>query len=39
VIAVRLLYLPWEDTHGLPAQIVMKGDRRAAAGSVQMEEQ
>ena len=39
VIAVRLLYLPWEDTHGLPAQIVMKGDRRAAAGSVQIEEQ
>ena len=39
VIAVRLLYLPWEDTHGLPAQIVMKGDRRAAAGAVQIEEQ
>ena len=40
VIAVRLLYLPWEDTHGLPAQIVMKGDRRAAAtGAIQIEEQ
>ena len=40
VIAVRLLYLNWEDTHGLPGQIVMKGDRRAAiAGTPQMEEQ
>ena len=40
VIAVRLLYLPWEDTRGLPGEIVMKGDRRAAAtGAVQMEEQ
>jgi len=40
VIAVRLLYLPWEDTRGLPGEIVMKGDRRGAAtGAVQMEEQ
>jgi hypothetical protein len=40
VIAVRLLYLPWEDTRGLPGEIVMKGDRRAAVtGAVQMEEQ
>ncbi len=40
VIAVRLLYLPWEDTRGLPGEIVMKGDRRAAvSGAVQMEEQ
>lgn len=40
VIAVRLLYLQWEDTRGLPGQIVMKGDRRAAVtGAVQMEEQ
>ena len=31
VVAVRLLYLPWEDTRGLPGEIVMKGDRRAAA--------
>jgi len=40
VIAVRLLYLTWEDTRGLPAQIVMKGDRRTAlAGAPQTEEQ
>jgi hypothetical protein len=40
VIAVRLLYLTWEDTHGLPGQIVMKGDRRTAlAGVPQTEEQ
>jgi hypothetical protein len=40
VIAIRLMYLPWEDTRGLPGQIVMKGDRRAAAtGAVQVEEQ
>jgi len=40
VIAVRLLYLPWEDTRGLPGQIVMKGDRKAAVtGAIQMEEQ
>jgi len=40
VIAVRLLYLPWEDTRGLPGEIVMKGDRRAAVtGAIQMEEQ
>jgi len=40
VVAVRLLYLPWEDTHGLPGQIVMKGDRRTAlAGAPQTEEQ
>jgi hypothetical protein len=40
VIAVRLLYHPWEDTRGLPGEIVMKGDRRAVAtGDVQTEEQ
>jgi hypothetical protein len=40
VIAVRLLYLPWENTRGLPGEIVMKGDRRAAVtGAVQVEEQ
>ena len=39
VVAVRLLYLPWEDTRGLPGEIVMKGDRRTAlAGAPQMEE-
>ena len=30
VLAVRLLYLPWEDTTGLPAQIMMKADRTSA---------
>jgi hypothetical protein len=41
VIAVRLLYQPaWEDTSGLPAQIVLKGPRKAALnGSFQTEEQ
>jgi hypothetical protein len=40
VIAVRLLYLSWEDTRGLPGEIVMKGDRRAAVtGAIQTEEQ
>jgi len=39
VVAVRLLYLPWEDTRGLPGEIVMKGDRRGAVtGAVQTEE-
>ncbi|HMD70551.1 MAG TPA: hypothetical protein VKF41_04370 [Bryobacteraceae bacterium] len=39
VVAVRLLYLSWEDTHGLPGEIVMKGDRRTAiSGTPQMEE-
>jgi len=27
VLAVRLLYLSWEDTSGLPSQVVMKVDR------------
>ena len=40
VLAVRLDYLPWEDTTGLPGQIVMKADRKSAlAGDVQTEEQ
>jgi hypothetical protein len=40
VIAVRLMYLPWEDTRGLPGEIVVKGVRRAAVtGAVQTEEQ
>jgi len=29
VLAVKLLYLPYEDTQGLPLQIVMKGDKRS----------
>ncbi|PWU00292.1 MAG: hypothetical protein C5B51_25530 [Terriglobia bacterium] len=40
VLAMRLLYQPWEDTKGLPGQIVMKGPRRAAVtGNIQTEEQ
>jgi hypothetical protein len=39
VIAARLLYLRWEDTRGLPGEIVMKGDRKAAVtGAIQTEE-
>ena len=40
VLAVRLLYLPWEDMTSLPAQIVMKADlRHAMAGEIQVDEQ
>jgi hypothetical protein len=40
VLAVRLLYQPWEDTKGLPGQIMMKGPRKAAiTGNIQTEEQ
>jgi hypothetical protein len=39
VLAVRLLYRSWEDTSGLPSEIVLKGPRRAAPGSIPMEEQ
>jgi hypothetical protein len=40
VLAVRLLYQPWEDTTGLPGQIVMKGARKSAlTGDIQTEEQ
>jgi hypothetical protein len=40
VLAVRLLYLPWEDTTGLPAQIVMSATRRGVLnGAVQTEDQ
>jgi hypothetical protein len=40
VFAVRLDYLRWEDTMGLPGLIVMKADRKSAlAGDIQMEEQ
>lgn len=31
VLVVKLLYLPYEDTTGLPSQIVMKGDKRSVA--------
>ena len=30
VLAVRLDYLRWEDTMGLPGLIVMRADRRSA---------
>ena len=40
VLALRLLYQPWEDTKGLPGQIVLKGPRKAAlTGNIQTEEQ
>ncbi|MBV9504270.1 MAG: hypothetical protein JO323_04605 [Acidobacteriia bacterium] len=39
VLAVRLLYRPWEDLSGLPAQIVLKGPRKGGVGSIQIEEQ
>lgn len=32
VVAVRLAYLNWEDTSGLPGQILMRADRRSALG-------
>jgi hypothetical protein len=40
VLAVRLLYLPYEDTTGLPAQVLMSGSRRdVLSGQVKTEEQ
>jgi len=39
VLAVRLMYKSWEDTKGLPAQILLKGSRGAGLAGVQMEEQ
>jgi len=39
VVAVRLLYKSWEDTRGLPGQLVLRGSRGAGASGVQMEEQ
>jgi hypothetical protein len=40
VLALRLLYQPWEDTKGLPGEIVMKAPRKAAlTGNIQTEEQ
>ena len=39
VLAVRLYYGSWEDTTGMPAQIIMKADRASAAkGILEMEE-
>jgi hypothetical protein len=40
VLAVRLDYMKWEDTSGLPAMIMLKADRKSAlSGTVQAEEQ
>jgi len=40
VVAVRLDYLNWENTTGLPGLIVAKADRRSAmTGNIQIEEQ
>jgi hypothetical protein len=40
VVAVRLDYLNWEITSGLPGLVVAKADRRSAlAGNIQVEEQ
>jgi len=35
VLGVRLMCAPWEDTTGLPGQIVMKADRQG--GNIRME--
>ena len=40
VLAVRLLYLPYEDTTGLPAQVLMSATRRGVmSGDIKTEEQ
>jgi hypothetical protein len=40
VVAVRLVYLDWEDKTGLPNQIVMSADRASAlAGAIHTDEQ
>ncbi|MGB7759962.1 MAG: hypothetical protein WBL61_09040 [Bryobacteraceae bacterium] len=36
VIAVKFLYLPYENTAGLPGQIVVKGTRRSILGGAQI---
>ena len=39
VVAVRLLYQPWEDRAGLPSEILMKASRQSAqAGDIQTDE-
>jgi hypothetical protein len=37
VVAVRLLYRPWEDTTGLPGQIVMRIDRRGGIPKMEVQ--
>jgi hypothetical protein len=40
VVAVRLLYLPYEDTTGLPAQVLMSASRREVLnGQIKTEDQ
>jgi len=40
VLAVRLVYQPWEDTSNLPSQIIVKGTRKSAlTGNVLVEEE
>ena len=40
VFAVGLIYQPWEDTKGLPSQIIMRADRHnALSGNITTEEQ
>jgi hypothetical protein len=39
VVAVRLLYQPWEETSGMPSQIVLKGPRKSNPANLQLEEQ
>ncbi|HLK68894.1 MAG TPA: hypothetical protein VKU19_35930 [Bryobacteraceae bacterium] len=40
VLAVRLLYLPYENTTGLPGQIIMKADLKSAmSDDIKVEEQ
>jgi hypothetical protein len=40
VVAVRLDYLNWENTTGLPGLVLARADRRSAmAGNIQLEEQ
>ena len=36
VVSVRLVYRPWEDTSGLPGQIVVRMDRRGATPRVEV---
>jgi hypothetical protein len=37
LVAVKFLYLPYEDTTGLPGQMVVKGTRRAILSGAQIE--
>ena len=39
VVAVRLLYQPWEDASGMPTEIVVKGPRKSNPANLQLEEQ